>query len=529
MNTSTVARDTLRAQYVGTKDVCKVVALPLTTTRASSMPGVGLLAGSTRWAQIRMGFRTIPLALIVALVLWAWIAFGLTILIIAALLATQGIGRAHEVKSRPRVTSRRGLQKFMVDSELVKVQDGQRAPRLTLIRQTDDEFGRTMRVKCPPSANWTVWAKKKAELANRAGVPLSLIEVNEDPERPPNEFDIWIGKPGGRKTRVATLPESTDFYEEFEMGRTLVGRIVQAQMFEVNTMVCGIQGRGKSVFVRRFILHALLDPEGEAFVVDGKGSLVDYQAAIPALSAYISVSQPDSKEALEALFDYLIAEVDRLNAAGQRKARLLVLEEWQRIGKTGDKEYDKRIQAKLRIIYKLGRSTGLHVLLVTQRPSAVAIDTEIRDLFAQVICFAQKTTSSYRMALGESPEVTLPKKKGEAILSNDDETVFVLVDWLKDEVWLKACADLAHREPLAIGSEPDPVAQAIREAAQRLTTDSVSPTVLHEAMDESRRFGSVAHLGRALSQMGINKVGAFYHLADLLEAGRGNNSSKKGL
>lgn len=516
------------AQYTGCKDIVRIAALPLTTTRASSLPGVGLLAGSHRWAMIRMGFRSIPLLLMAAFVAYVVFSFGLLVLLTLLVLANQGIGTAHQVKARPKPTSRRGLQRLMVQEEMVKVKDGQKPPKLTIISKVEDEFGKTLRVR---AIGTTVddWKKRKNILAIRANVPLSLVEIIEDPDRPPHEFDIWIGKPGGRKTRVATLPETTDFYEEFEMGRTLVGRIVQAQMFEVNTMVCGIQGRGKSVFVRRFILHALLDPEGEAFVVDGKGSLVDYQAAIPALSAYISVSQPDSKEALEALFDYLISEVDRLNAAGQRKARLLVLEEWQRIGKTGDKEYDKRIQAKLRIIYKLGRSTGLHVLLVTQRPSAVAIDTEIRDLFAQVITFAQKTSASYRMALGETPEVSLPRKKGEAILSNDEETVFVLVDWLKDEVWLKACDSLAHREPLALGGEPDPLAQAIRESAHRLTADSVSPTDLWVSLDESVRPGSVAHLGRGLSQMGISKVGAVYRRSDLLEATGSNNSSKKGL
>jgi hypothetical protein len=511
-------------QVNGLKFANAIVLNPMRVSRNTEFKMLRMMGLDRAYAWTRFFILLVPALLFLAVMAVAYLKFGPMMTAGGWFAANEVAGRGYKVATKPKTTSRRGLQKLMVQEELVKVKDGQKPPKLVILSKTEDEFGKTMRVR---AMGTTVddWKKKKHVVAVRANVPLSLCEVTEDADRPPHEFDIWIGKPGGRKTRVAVLPESTDFYEEFGMGRTLSGRIVDAQMFEVNTMVCGIQGRGKSVFVRRFILHNLLDPEGETYVIDGKGSLIDYQAAIPALSAYISVAQPDSKEALEALFDYLIAEVDRLNAAGQRARRLLVLEEWQRIGKTGDKEYDKRITAKLRIIYKLGRSTGLHVLLVTQRPSAVAIDTEIRDLFAQVICFAQKTSSSYRMALGESPEVSLPKKKGEAILSNDDETVFVLVDWLKDEVWLKACAGLAHRESVRLtppAHESDPLAQATHAAAQRLTVKAVRPGVLYEALPVDLRPGSVAHYGRWLADLGLTKTSEMYSVAEVIEATGGN-------
>lgn len=502
----------------------RIATMPLRAARNADLPLLRTLGLDRAYILTLAFIFLIPALAFIVVMTWLILTYGIVLVIAAWIVLNQTTGVTHKAITQPKTTSRRGLQKLMVQEELVKEKDGYRAPKLVITKKTEDEFGVTLRVR---ALGTTVddWKKKKAQVAIRASKPLSLVEITEDIDEPPHVFDIWLGKEGGRKTRVAELPDVTDFYEEFGMGRTLAGRIVEAQMFEVNTMVCGIQGRGKSVFVRRFILQNLLDSEGECYVIDGKGSLVDYQAAIPALSAYISVSDPDSKEALEALFDYLIAEVDRLNKAGLRAKRLLVLEEWQRIGKTGDKDYDKRITAKLRIIYKLGRSTGLHVLLVTQRPSAVAIDTEIRDLFAQVICFAQKTSSSYRMALGETPEVSLPRKKGEAILSNDDETVFVLVDWLKDEVWLKACAGLAHRESVRLVSEPEaahPLAQATHAAAQRLTVKTVRPAALYEALPVEDRPATVAVYGKWLTGLGLAKRSEEYLVAEVIEATGGN-------
>lgn len=510
MNAKTIAR----AQLMGTKDVLRVAALPLTTTKASSLPGVGILAGSTRWAQIRMGFRTIPVALLLALAIWAYIALGLVLLVLAALVITQAIGQTHRAAVAPN--RRRGLKRLAVNEGLV---DETSVKGLKVLKTTRDAYGTTRRVRAPGSTT-AAWQKKSDALAGKFGVPSSLFEIVQDPNDPPNVFTMWVGRPGGRKTREADVPQTVDFHADFRIGQSVAGVSVLARVFEHNTLIGGIPGMGKTATVRCFILHNLLDPEGETYLVDGKGSKKDYRAAAHAYSGYIDGNDDDALEKVEMMLNHLHGLINEANGNDTRLKILLVLDEWQDVRAGADKDTLKRIDTLLTRITKKGRATGFHIIIATQRASAISIRTEDRSLFRQGLAFRQKNGTDYGMVLGHAPTVGEPTAPGEAILMGDTGQTFVLVDHLSDQAWLTAAQGLTHRDPLrlTVTHEIDPLAQATHEAAQRLSESTVSPTDLWDAIAEPVRPKTPAVLGRWLAAQGVEKRGATYRVADLLEA-----------
>lgn len=518
------ARTLTAGQVHGLRFASTVVLAPLRVSRKTEFPMLKMMGIDRAYAWTRFLILLVPSLIFIAFIAMLFVRFGGIQLLLGWLAVNEASGRAWKPISKPKTTTRRGLQKLMVQEELVKVKDGQKPPKLVIVNKSEDQYITRLRVRAM-GTTVTDWQKKKHTIAVRANLPLSMVEVEEDHDAPPHEFDIVLIKKGGRKTMKATLPQSTEFTDEFRLGRTLAGREIRAWSYETNTLIVGMMGYGKSVVTRRFIAHCLLDPEGDVYIADGKGSKEDYQDALAAISTYIGIGDEDACEALEDMFDRLLAEADECNRNGTRKKRLLVLEEWQRFSKAGSKDYQKRITQKLRDLYKVGRSTGLHVLLITQRPSAVAIDTELRDLFSQVIVFKSKGASQ-RMALGETVEVSKPRRKGEAIFSNDEEeAVFVLIDEMTKEVWLDTVSRMSPRESVRLtraAHEPSPLAQATHAAAQRLTGESVRPGVLYEALPVDIRPSTVSHYGRWLTGLGLEKRSEQYLLAEVIEATGGN-------
>jgi hypothetical protein len=508
------AKTIIMQQAVGGKDFLRVLALPATTTRASDLPGVGLLAGSRRWALIRMGFRAIPFFVILFVIMYVWITMSLIIVIIGLLLMNQGVGAAHLKAKSPQ--ARRGLRALAVNEGLV---DEEVVRGLKVLSTKKDEFGVTKKIKAPGSTT-EAWRKKSDVLAGKFGVPALLFDISQDPTDPPNVFSMWIGKQGGRSTRTALVPQAADFHADFRIGQSVAGISVLASIFEFNTLIGGIPGMGKTATVRQFILHNLLDPAGRTYLVDGKGSKKDYQDALHAYSGYVNGTDDDAAEQILMLLEEIHRMVNEANGNDSRLKILLVLDEWQDIRAGCDKDMLKAIDTLIIRIHKKGRATGLHLLLATQRASAISIPTEMRSLFRQALAMRQKNGTDYGMVLGHSPDVAEPTGPGEAIFSGDRGQQFVLVDHLSQEAWLSAAQRLSPRDSLrlTVTHESDPLTQAVQAAAHRLTKDEVrliEPSALYDLLDADVRPSNVAALGKWLAGQGLAKQGRAYAVADL--------------
>jgi hypothetical protein len=508
-------------QVSGLKFAGKVVAAPMRIGLKTEWKTLHLLGVARYFAWFRLIVSLIPAGAFVALMVWLWLTFGLILLIVGWLAMNQTAGYAYQRATRPSVKSKRGLKNLMVMSEIVKLKDGEKPPKLSPIgKVVKDEFGTTRKFRATGSTT-EAWVKKSDMLAGIVGVPSRLFAITQDDNDAPNVMTIWVGKPNGRKTRTAIIPMVCDFHEPFRIGQSLDGKPVLVHTFEFNTLIGGIPGMGKTATVRQFILRCLLDPEGRVYLVDGKGSKKDYRDAVQAYSGYIDGNDDDALEQVEMMLEELHAEINRANGNDSRLKILLVLDEWQDIRAGADKDTLKRIDTLIIRIHKKGRATGFHLLLATQRASAVSIPTEMRALFRQAIGFRQKNGTDYGMVLGHAPDgISLPGSPGESIVMGDRGMEFALIDFLPDPEWVETARRLTARPSmnLTVTHETDPLSQAIRETAQRLTSKTVSPTEFWEMLPEHVRPANASWLSRHLAKQGIEKRGAVFHQADLLEA-----------
>lgn len=443
----------------------------------------------------------------------------------AVVIVNHAFGDLRQWRRRPM--NRKGFDRLMVEGGVVTVAKGDKLPRTgaKVGKPKKDEFGSSQKFRIS-GTTWEAVAKKADTLAGICGVPSSLFAVEHDPKDPPNVFTIWIGnRRRGRGTSLATIPLLANFHHGFRIGQTLAGRVTNAMIFEFNTLVGGIPGMGKTSVVRQFVLHCLLDPEGQVFLVDGKGSKKDYKGALHAYSGYVDGNDDDALDQVETMLEHIHDLVNRANGQDQVVKVLLVLDEWQDIRAGADKDQLKRVDNLVIRIHKKGRAAGVHLLLATQRASAVSIPTEMRSLFRQALAFRQKNGTDYAMVLGHAPDVASPGEPGEAILSGDRGQEFVMVDHLSQEQWVEVIQRLTARDSLSLSRAPieDPVAQEIKRAALTIETDRVPVAVLWEAADTERlaKFGVMnsISLGKFLSSQGVtpkNSNGVRYYLREQL-------------
>lgn len=516
-------KTTLAGQSNGWLFWARVILAPLRVNFKTDLTTVYLFPRLHRaLVLLNILVRAVPLLVVLAVLLWVFLTIGLILFLVALFLFTEGTGRTYEVVRKPKPTSNRGVKSLMVQAEVVKVGPGERMPKFRAVGPlVKDEFGQSRKFRVPNSTTEAV-QKKEAVMAGILGRPASLFSITQDLEDPPNVFTMWIGANKGRKTATAQVPNCCNFHEPFRIGRTLAGKPVLVNTFEFNTLIGGIPGMGKTATVRVFILRALLDPDGEVYLVDGKGSKKDYRAAAHAYSGYIDGNEDDAIEQVLALLENLHERINRANSNEETLKILLVLDEWQDVRAGADKDMLKIIDTLLTRITKKGRATGFHIVLATQRASAISIRTEDRSLFRQALAFRQKNGTDYGMVLGHSPDVAEPTNPGEAILMGDAGQTFVLVDELSQTQWLTAAQRLTPRDSLSlvVAHEPDALAQAIGESAHRLTQQEVrcvQPSELWAMLTEDVRPSTAAVLGRWLAAKGIEKTGRDYLVADLRE------------
>ena len=515
-------------QINGLKFAGKVITVPFKVDRNTEYRMLRMMGLDGIYAWSRFFILAAPAVAFVAALVFVFVSFGLLAVVVGWVAAAEVAGRSYERVTRPSVKSRRGLRNLMIEGEVEKLAEGEKPPKLVPIgRPIADQFGTTRKFRAVGSTT-AKWVKKSDELAGVCKVPASLFAITQDDNDPPNVMTIWVGKPGGRRTRQAIAPLVCDFHEPFRIGQSLGGKAVLVNTFEFNTLIGGIPGMGKTATVRQFILWCLSDPDGRVYLVDGKGSKKDYRDAAHAYSGYIDGNDDDALDQVEAMLGQLHAEINAANGADTRLKILLVLDEWQDIRAGAEPDQLKRIDTLIIRIHKKGRATGFHLLLATQRASAVSIPTEMRSLFRQAIAFRQKNSTDYGMVLGHKPDVTEPMSPGESIVSGDRGQVFVLIDELSQDEWLTAAHRLTARltADYRPAHEPDPLAHAAHAAAHRLTEPMVSPTDLFNEITEDARPANVAWLGRWLASQGVEKRGTLYRRSDLLEAFGGKQLRK---
>lgn len=218
-------------------------------------------------------------------------------------------------------------------------------------------------------------------------------------------------------------------------------------------VVGGIPGSGKTAGLTSFLLPMALSEHVELSIIDGKGG-TDWSSYESVAANFIA-----GDEELEPIRDFLkefheemitrvqtqksllgesnfwnVTADERLKAG--LKFKLLVIDECQGVfEKAGrskeEKELLEEIFRYLSAVVKRGRSAGFFAVFITQKPTAEALPTAIRDNAGLRIAFRLQTTQAESAVLGVSaadgldmPRATdIPAdRKGGAVLGTDTGT-----------------------------------------------------------------------------------------------------------
>jgi DNA segregation ATPase FtsK/SpoIIIE, S-DNA-T family len=173
------------------------------------------------------------------------------------------------------------------------------------------------------------------------------------------------------------------------LGIDEAGRPVTIKLIEMNKLLGGEPGGGKSNAINLIVAHAALSLDCRLILIDGKQ--VEF-----------------------GLWRHCADEFNRRYAllleAGERKVRrgtgtpviLVAIDEVAYFSATvGDTKQQKEFSTLLRDVVARGRAAGVIVVAATQRPSSDIIPTSLRDLFAYRWAFRCTTKAGSDTILGQ--------------------------------------------------------------------------------------------------------------------------------
>lgn len=214
-------------------------------------------------------------------------------------------------------------------------------------------------------------------------------------------------------------------------------------------VVGGIPGSGKTAGVTSFLLPLALSDDVELTIIDGKGG-DDWSAYRPAAAQFISGDEnleairDALNDAYEDMQDRVATNKQKLgqsnfwnvDAATRRQAgvpfKLIIIDECQGLFEQSGRDKDEKqlmgeILRSASGLVKRGRSAGVCVVFMTQKPTSDALPTAIRDNAALRLSFRLTTTQAAQAVLGVTgDEIDVPRateipasRKGGAVMARD--------------------------------------------------------------------------------------------------------------
>lgn len=191
-------------------------------------------------------------------------------------------------------------------------------------------------------------------------------------------------------------------------------------------LIGGTTGSGKSVALES-ILYGLCElkrpDELELVLVDPKGTELSAFERRPHVRGVIGFDAEDAIEALTQAVDEMQARLQRFKHARVRSLpdynqrvdasqrlpwRVIVLDEYADL--TSAPEEKKELEALLQRIAQKARSTGIHLIVATQKPSAAVLSTSVRSNLPAQLALRVKTSSDSRIILDDTGAEALAGK-----------------------------------------------------------------------------------------------------------------------
>lgn len=221
-------------------------------------------------------------------------------------------------------------------------------------------------------------------------------------------------------------------------------------------VVGGVPGAGKSAGATLLTLPLLASPKASVAIFDGKGGM-DWHWAERAASLYnndCDLDLPTATEQLESLAQRCVDDLKshpwsdsdpdfwHSEASALHPFHLVVIDECQTLfDTTGRSKEDKalveRCKRAVATIVRKGRSAGWCVMLLTQKPTADSIPTNIRDNCVVRFALRVTTREAAEAVLGSIPdgdprptEIPAPRRGGAVVQGEDGHTQSVRFAYL---------------------------------------------------------------------------------------------------
>lgn len=374
-----------------------------------------------------------------------------------------------------------------------------------VIEQVEDDYGTTYTIKLPPGSTLEQAQSRREEFASAMEVVPRLVEITANRDDAGNIVRMWVGKLRPNTTKMVCVPDVTDWHDSFRIGEDQKGNPIFAATYRTNTLIGGVMRMGKTTLERHFAARAILDPKTIVILVDGKGSLRDWQDAEHCVNALIMGSDDDAVERLLQVFQWVLKESNRRNASFDRDHAgiVIVLDELQEMFLTATPAQQKQLVTQLGRVLRKGAAAGVHVVIGTQRPGGNEIPTTIRDVIEQKIGLKARDKKAMDLILGSgvTGDATLPSIAGEALYVYGDAPELIKIDYMDDAEWARACAMAPSRDKLDLSDTETPleffatVISIMEEAGKEV----MSVEELAKAMKKS-----TVVLGRELSEAGYD-------------------------
>jgi S-DNA-T family DNA segregation ATPase FtsK/SpoIIIE len=282
------------------------------------------------------------------------------------------------------------------------------------VRPTSD--GVVVDIACIPGVGLAEVAARTDYLANAWGCQRVTVE-----QTGPGWLRAW-GMRVDPLTHPYAVPLPTSApaaLDRLHLGRDQHGQPVTVRLSGVSGVaVNGLPGYGKTEGIRHLLAQLLPCPAVQMAVVDGKGG-PDYDDLAPRCWRRAGDDLADALGVVEALHGVMAGRQHRIRAAlgvknlwqvgpsAQWPLLVLVIDEAHTFfyvtAKGAPKEDVERAHRMIRLVEQLvkkGRNVGVLTILATQKGTADAIPTSIRDICAVRISFAVASSDAAIAALG---------------------------------------------------------------------------------------------------------------------------------